>query len=292
MRAAPRISSRAGQGSAREAAGAVGCCALAFRLVEQGGVKMRIILAMAAGIALSAAVPAYSEPAAVAKAVAATADRSADNVKLDAGRKPAELLDFLGLERGMRVIDMFGANRYWAEIIAPAIGPEGQLIVWQPRQFLNDKRRSEFADFAARKGNVALITTPFEAPILGSNAYDLLVMNIDYHDVYWENAKNGIVRMDPDAWLKTLYSAMKPGGVVGVVDHVANANSDTRATVEALHRIDPAVLRADFERAGFVLEAESDLLRNSADDHSLSVFDDKIRGRTDRAVFKFRKPRG
>jgi len=60
--------------------------------------------------------------------------------------------------------------------------------------------------------------------------------------------------------------------------------------VEKLNRIDPAVLKADFQRAGFVLEAESYLLRNPADDHSLLVFDEKIRGKTDRAVFRFRKP--
>ena len=65
---------------------------------------------------------------------------------------------------------------------------------------------------------------------------------------------------------------------------------DTRASVEKLHRIDPAVVKADFQRAGFVLEAKSDMLKNPADDHSLNVFDDKIRGKTDRFVFKFRKP--
>ncbi len=84
---------------------------------------------------------------------------------------------------------------------------------------------------------------------------------------------------------------MKPGGTVGVVDHVANPNSDTRATVEKLHRIDPEVIKADFRRAGFVLAGSSDMLRNPADDHSLLVFDPKIRGKTDRAVFKFKKPR-
>ena len=60
--------------------------------------------------------------------------------------------------------------------------------------------------------------------------------------------------------------------------------------VEKLHRIDPAVVKADFLRAGFVLEAESDMLKNPADDRSLNVFDDKIRGKTDRFMFKFRKP--
>jgi len=50
-------------------------------------------------------------------------------------------------------------------------------------------------------------------------------------------------------------------------------------------------VKADFEKAGFKLEGESDLLKNAADDHSLLVFDDKIRGKTDRFILKFRKPR-
>lgn len=127
--------------------------------------------------------------------------------------------------------------------------------------------------------------------MIGMNAYDFMIMNLDYHDVYWQNPERKIVRMDPDAWLKRIYDAMKPGAVVGIVDHAANPGEDTREVVEKLHRIDPAVVRADFERAGFVLEGESQILRNPADDRSLNVFDDKIRGKTDRFIFKFRKPR-
>lgn len=253
---------------------------------------MRRFFSMTAAIALAlSAVPAFAEPANVAAAVANVSARSEANVKLDEGRKPAELLSFLGLERGMQVIDMFGLNRYWAEIIAPAIGPEGTLVVWNPTQFANDKRKAEFAAFAGKQGNVALLVTPFEAPMIGTNAYDFMIMNLDYHDVYWQSAERKIGRMEPDAWLKRVYAAMMPGAVVGIVDHVANPGGDTREVVEKLHRIDPAVVRADFERAGFVLEAESPLLRNPADDRTLLVFDEKIRGKTDRFIFKFRKPR-
>ena len=246
-------------------------------------------LTIAAALALGAA-PASAEPANVSAAVANTSARSEANLKLDESRKPAELLAFLGLEQGAQVIDMFGANRYWAEIMAPAVGPQGRVIVWQPTQFINDKRKAEFAEFAAKAGNVALLTTPFETPMLGTNAYDFMIMNLDYHDVYWTNPERKIVQMDPDAWLKRLHAAMKPGAVLGIIDHAANPGGDTREVVEKLHRIDPAVVKADFERAGFVLEAESPLLRNPADDRSLNVFDDTIRGRTDRFVFKFRKP--
>ena len=129
-----------------------------------------------------------------------------------------------------------------------------------------------------------------ETPLIGSNVYDFLIMNLDYHDVYWENAERKIVRMDPDAWLKRLFDAMKPGAVVGIIDHAANPGGDTREVVEKLHRIDPAVVKADFTRAGFVLEESSDILRNPADDHSLLVFDEKIRGKTDRFMYRFRKP--
>ena len=249
-------------------------------------------LAILIAAAMAAMVPsvAAAVPADVAAAVANTAARTEANVKLDEGRKPAELLSFFGLERGMQVIDMFGANQYWAEIIAPAVGPTGHVVVWQPTQFLSDKRKTEFNAFANKQGNVVLLTSPFENPLIGMNRYDFMIMNLDYHDVYWENAERKIVRMDPDVWLRALHAAMKPGAVLGIIDHAAVPGGDTRTVVEKLHRIDPAVVKADFQRAGFVLEGESDLLANPADDKSMLVFDPKIRGKTDRFVLKFRKP--
>jgi len=247
-------------------------------------------LILAALLVTAVPAAAWAEPADVAASVAATASRTEANVKLDEGRKPAELLSFLGLEKGARVLDMFGANQYWAEIIAPAVGPNGFVVVWQPNQFLNDKRKATFAEFAGRQKNVLLINSPFEQPSIGTNAYDFILMNLDYHDVYWESAERKISRMEPDIWLQRLYAAAKPGAIVGIIDHIATPGGDTRAVVEKVHRIDPAVVKADFLRAGFVVEGESDLLKNPADDHSLNVFDDKIRGRTDRFVYKFRKP--
>jgi predicted methyltransferase len=256
---------------------------------------MRSLKVTAFALALALTLPpltAAAQPApVVTSAVLTSPDRAPDNVKLDESRKPAELLQFLGLKRGMQVLDLFGANRYWAEIVAPSIGPKGHVTVWQASQFLNDERKAAFDAFAAKQKNVSLISSPFEAPDLPRRAFDFALINLDYHDVYWQSAERKIPRMDPDAWLKTLYAAMKPGGIVGVVDHVAAPNTDTRAVVDRLHRIDPEVVKADFKRAGFELVDTSDMLRNPADDHSLLVFDPKIRGKTDRFVFKFRKPR-
>jgi predicted methyltransferase len=254
---------------------------------------MRKIWMIGAAFSLAlagAGAPAKPAAADVTAAVADSAHRTPDNVKLDAGRKPVELLRFLGLKPGMRVADMFGGNNYWGEILAPAVGSKGRVTIWLPSQFYDSKANQKLSALATAQPNVRWQASPFAEPNLLPNQFDLMLINLDYHDVYWESSKRGIARMEPDQWLKTIYAAMKPGGIVGVVDHVGPAG-DTREVVNKLHRIDPAVVRADFKRAGFKLEAESDLLRNPADDHSLLVFNPAIRGKTDRFVMKFRKPR-
>ena len=247
-----------------------------------------------AALLLLVATPMSAKPASQSNAIAAAVaspDRSADNVKLDESRKPAEVLKFLGLRPGMRVADPFGGNFYWAEITGRAVGPKGHVTVWQPQQFYTQKTYDTYQAVQAKEPNVWMRMSPMEAPDLPAGKYDFMLINMDYHDVYWESAKRGIPRMDPDQWLKTIYAAMKPGATVGVIDHVAKANDDTRATVEKYHRIDPNVVEADFKRAGFQLVGTSDMLRNPADPHDVLVFDPSIRGKTDRFVFKFRKPR-
>ena len=247
-----------------------------------------------AALLLLVATPMSAKPASQSNAIAAAVaspDRSADNVKLDESRKPAEVLKFLGLRPGMRVADPFGGNFYWAEITGRAIGPKGHVTVWQPQQFYTQKTYDTYQAVQAKEPNVWMRMSPMEAPDLPAGKYDFMLINMDYHDVYWESAKRGIPRMDPDQWLKTIYAAMKPGATVGVIDHVAKPNDDTRATVEKYHRIDPNVVKADFKRAGFQLVGTSDMLRNPADPHDVLVFDPSIRGKTDRFVFKFRKPR-
>ncbi len=115
-------------------------------------------------------------------------------------------------------------------------------------------------------------------------------MHLSYHDAYWVSTEYKVKEQDPDILVRKLYRAMKPGGIVGVVDHIGPVG-DTRATVNDLHRIDPAVVKADFQRAGFKFVGESQHLRVASDDHTKLVFDPTVRGKTDRFVFKFMKPK-
>lgn len=255
------------------------------------GLKWIALSLVFAAPVMTAAKTAAPKPPTIAAATADTANRSADNVKLDAGRKPAQVLQFLGLKPGMQVLDLFGANAYWAEITSPVVGPKGHVTVWNPSQFYSDKRKTAFAAFMAAHPNVSISISPFEAPDLPKNYADLVILNDNYHDTYWKNDERHVPAMDPNAFLKAVYASMKPGAVIGVIDHIALPNKDTRATVDKLHRIDPNVVKADFKRAGFVFIGSSNILRNPADKHDVEVHDPSIAGKSDRFVFKFRKPR-
>jgi len=257
--------------------------ALAGTLIWAGAADSRPLRGRPAAVASRA-------PADVAAAVA-SADRPADQVKLDESRKPAQVLAFEGLKRGDMALDLFTGGGYYAEIMGKAVGPRGGVVAWEPANFLNDKTRAAFAALKQRTPNVGIRATPVNALSLPASTFDFVMLHLNYHDLYWESVKYGFPRTDPAAILRTLYQSVKPGGTVAVVDHAGPAG-DTRALVEKYHRIDPATVKADFERAGFVLEAESNVLRNPADDHSKEVFDPAIRGNTDRFVYRFRKPRG
>lgn len=246
-------------------------------------------LLLVAALVLTPVAAARAAPADVTAAVSAPG-RPAEATALDAGRHPAEVLRFAGLRQGDRALDLFTDSGYYGEIIARAVGPRGSVLGWNPLEFTQDDTRAAQAAVRRRSPNFNTIVTPATAFGLPAQAFDFAMIHLNYHDTYYENAR-ARYRMEPDAFLRTVFQSLKPGGTIAVVDHVAGPGGETREVVNRLHRIDPATVRADFERAGFVFDGELPLLRNAADDHGKPVFDASIRGRTDRFVYRFRRPR-
>jgi len=212
-------------------------------------------------------------------------------VALDEVRRPAEVLRWLGLRRGDRVLDYFAGNGYYTEIMARAVGPTGSVTGWNTPFFAGRPQiRDALAAIRQRQPNTAFFASPNTALSFPDDTYDFVLLHLVYHDAYWESTQFSLPRIDPNTVTAALFRATRPGGIVAVIDHVAAPGRETRAEVETTHRIDPATVRADFERAGFVFDGESDLLRNPADDRSVNVFNPSIRGRTDRFVYRFRRP--
>jgi len=227
-------------------------------------------------------------PAAILAAVA-DSHRPPEQTKLDPQRKPAQLIAFAGVKPGDRIADFMPGNAYFTRIFSKVVGPTGQVYAFIPAEEIKNCPPAEVAGSRALEhdpvyGNVALLSGPvnqFSTP----RRVDVLWTAQNYHDLH--DAFMGPANIE--LLNKAFFSSLKPGGVLIVIDHAAASGSGLRDT-ESLHRIDPGIVRKEVEAAGFVFEAAIDDLENITDDHSRSVFDPSIRGKTDQFVYKFRKP--
>jgi predicted methyltransferase len=222
--------------------------------------------------------------------------------KRDPDRRPAELLSFFGIDEGMRVADLLGSHGYYTEILSTVVGPEGRVYV-QNNDFVVTRfdgplmgeplnRRLEKLRGAGRD-NVERIDAEFDEMELPRDLDAALFIRF-YHDLFWQPKPDG-TRVDRAEFLRRVYETLKPGGVFGVVDHHAQAGSGARDALDSetgLHRIDVELVKQEVLAAGFLLQAESRLLRHPEDTRDWNVFIDNRtrRDKTDRFVLRFVKP--
>lgn len=251
--------------------------------------KLRLIAA-AAALSLFAApiVLAQVTPA----AAVADASRPAKDVEKDASRKPADMVAFAMIKPGDTVMDVWPGGGYWSRIFSKVVGPKGQVIAYVPAEitgFKSDPLGVAKA-MAAEPGlgNVKAFSDPIaqQPGAEFQNTLDVVWTFENYHDLH-DSFMNGA---DVDGFNKAVFLLLKPGGYYVIVDHAAPAGSGL-ANTEDLHRIDPATLRAEVEKAGFIFDGESKVLANPADPRTAKVFDPSIRGNTDRFAYRFRKPK-
>lgn len=217
-------------------------------------------------------------------------DRPAADRVRDTPRQSAAVLRFFGIRPGMTVLDLYSGGGYYTEILSYLVGAQGRVVAHNNTPYLNFARAELASRFVpGRLPNVTRLTAENNELRLAPGEFDAVLMTDVYHDIYFVDEKAGWPRIDGPRLLAELYQALKPGGVLGVVDHAAlpGAPPETGGT---LHRIDPGLLKAGITAAGFVLDGESDALINPADDRTKSAFDPSVRGRTDQVVLRFRKP--
>lgn len=207
----------------------------------------------------------------------------------DAGRRPGVVLEFFGIEPGMTVLDLFSGTGYYTELVYRIVGDAGTVWAHNNAAYLANREPLQARYGDGRLASVRRVTAENNELDLPAESFDAVLMILTYHDIYFVNESIGWTRIDGPGLLAELYQSMRPGAVLGVVDHAAAPGSPGESG-NSLHRIDPALARREIEAAGFVFDAESTALRNLDDDLTQNVFADGIRGRTDRFVFRFRKP--
>lgn len=198
----------------------------------------------------------------------------------DADRKPAELIAFSGVKKGHKVAELAPGGGYFTRLLSPAVGAKGKVYALAARP------SEGVTQFAATHPNVTVITaSPGEIAV--PELVDVVWTTLNYHDF-----KNSKVRDVPvAAWINAAaFRALKPGGTYFIVDHQAAPGAGASQT-STLHRIEDRVVIEEVRAAGFTLDAQSQLLRHPADDHTLRVQETGIRGKTDQFILRFRKPR-
>ena len=222
--------------------------------------------------------------------VLANPARSASDRERDARDKPAEVLALARFKRGDTVADILSGGGYYAEILSGIVGPGGKVLLVNNPGYENFGKKGLAERLAAnRLPNLTHVVGPSDALGMGDRVLDGAVIVMSYHDLYWVDEKEGWPRVDAGLFLDQVARALKPGGVLLVVDHSARQGTGS-ADAQALHRIDEQFAIADFRKHGLEWEAAIPVLRNPDDDRSKNVFDPAIRGKTDRFVHLYRKP--
>jgi predicted methyltransferase len=228
----------------------------------------------------------YADPDAI-KAALADPARGKD-ADIDARRHPGELAAFAGIKTGDIVVDLIPGTGYFTKVFSPLVGHDGRVYAVWPDAYAtvdgDDLAPMLTAMQDKHYDNVRVFFQPADKFTTPRPA-DVVFTSQNYHD-YPDKFMGNI---DPKVLNEAVFAALKPGGVYIVVDHVAEAGSGMRDT-DTLHRIDPALVKAQVTAAGFIFDGESDVLRNPADDHKVRVFDKPIQGHTDQFIYRFKKP--
>jgi predicted methyltransferase len=215
--------------------------------------------------------------------------RSAADLKRDAADHSAELLRLTDIKRGMKVLDMLGAEGYFSELASYLVGPKGHVVLLNNASFdkwSDGDRQARLAN--GRLPNVEHRTADLGAMNLGTGSFDAIIVSKVYHDLYWVDTEGAWPKIDPSSVLDQLVAALKPDGVLLLIDHSAKSGRGS-ADASALHRIEESFARQDFEKRGLKVVATSDLLRRPDDSRELVSYKPPALGHTDRFVMVFRK---
>jgi predicted methyltransferase len=245
--------------------------------------KTTTFAAAAALLALTFASPVTAKPDPIAAAIADSSRPQSDR-DTDALRAPAATLAFAGVKRGMIVGELYPCGGYFSRLLSDIVGPNGKIYGMETTRWKGCLPSDLKMAAEPGRNNIAIDGRAFGEFHL-PQPVDLFWITQNYHDLHIK--EYGAV--DMAAFNRHVFASLKRGGVYFILDH--QANPGTRETqIAALHRIEKAQVIREVTAAGFKLVAEGAFLHRAGDDHTKSIFDPAIRGKTDQYALKFVKP--
>ena len=214
--------------------------------------------------------------------------RSRDDKRTDNRRASVDVLRFTGVKAGDTVVDLLGGEGFYSELLAHVVGSDGVVYLQNTSLFLNFSGKGLEARLKnGRLSNVIRLDSDF-ADLQLPEDVDVIFIGLAYHDIYVPR-EDPVLMTSRDEFFPQIWDSLRPGGHLVIVDHAARPGSGTDDTA-SLHRIGEQYAIEDFERAGFELVDELDVLRNAKDDYSKDIWDKSVYRKTDRFILRFRKP--
>jgi predicted methyltransferase len=192
----------------------------------------------------------------------------------DGTRRPVQVVNLIGIDEGMTVVDVQAGGGWYTTVLSAAVGPNGKVISNPGPRALQQNNGQAARDMAASLGNVE-VSFDNLGEIDASNA-DAAFAALEIHHT---NMESGVT------YLQNMASMVKSGGKIIIIDHEGNSGADN----SSIHRIAKQDVIAMAEAAGLELQIDSDLLHTNADDHSQMVFSPLLGRNTDRFILVFTK---
>lgn len=205
---------------------------------------------------------------------AAAPHRSTNNVARDNFRHPVESLSFFGIKEDSTVVEILpGSGGFYMEILAPYLKDKGRYIAANrdpaaPPQYVADHQKL----LARLKAEPALYGK-VEVTQFNSGLHDIAPPGSADFVITFRDLHNWIARNEIDGALRAFHKALKPGGVLGIVDHRGLPNVPQEAqNKNGYVRQDYAI--ALIEKAGFKFAGASEVNANAKDtkDHPDGVW--------------------
>lgn len=242
---------------------------------------MKSLLSLVAATAMFVGSNAMAIDADQLQEALASPDRSDADKALDAGRKPVQVLEYVGLEEGMTVLDVMSGGGWYTEVLSLAVGPEGTVYMQNsPASLARGTTEETVTARVARLDNVERVNKDLNDLGLAANSVDFAITNLNFHDVYNSNPEAA------QTMLQAVKTVIKPGGTFVIIDHAGTMGADNAS----LHRIPKELVLEAVRQAGLtVVESDSQVLHVPSDDHTLAPFAADLDRNTDRFILKLTK---
>ncbi|MET4677314.1 MULTISPECIES: class I SAM-dependent methyltransferase [unclassified Luteibacter] len=187
--------------------------------------------------------------------------RSPENKARDMYRHPQQTLSFFGVRPDMTVIEIWPSGGWFTEILAPYLHDNGHYIgAVEAGSKSTAALQKKFSFAPAQYGNAKIMEFNHKAPVLGAPGSADRVLT-------FRNVHNWAADGSAEAMFKAMFAVLKPGGVLGVEDHRADAGKKLDDVVNSGYLPTDYVIKLATD-AGFKLDAQSEINANPKDDHN------------------------